>query len=226
MQGHDAHTGEAGALDVHVLDLDSDSYGDAAIVLGRAFRDNPPARAFFEGLDGEEREKRLTYAFLLLLKAAERRGWLLQARKGTEVVGVGIIHPPGAYPLPVLTQTAFVVKMILRFGFKGIGRYMMLHHAYEKRHKEHMTKPHYYFEMLGTDRHLQGHGIGSRIFQKVVERADQEGVGVYAESSDPRNDPLCERFGFEVCAREKVVGVPISFMWRPASHGSPESDVC
>jgi len=194
-----------------VFPLKDDSYDEAAKVMGRAFRDNPPVLSIFEGLDSKEREERMKRGFFSMLKVSGRRGWLLQARKDGRLVGVGIIHHPGAYPLPVTAQVEFILRFILRNGYKGLGQFVKLSRAYDKIHKKYLKAPHYYFEMLGA---VEG-AAGLKIIREVIHKADKEGVGVYAESSDPRNDSGFERFGFNVVTRKEVIGVPVSFIWRP-----------
>ncbi len=82
--------------------------------------------------------------------------------------------------------------------------------------KVHPVEPHYYLEILGTRRDRQSTGIGSAVINAVLERADEEGVPAYLESSNPRNIPFYARHGFEV--REEVdcgKGAPTcTTMWR------------
>ncbi len=61
-----------------------------------------------------------------------------------------------------------------------------------------------------------GPGIGSTLLKPVLERADEDGVPAYLESSKERNVPLYRRFGFEVIDeyRSKVGSPPIWRMWR------------
>ena len=62
----------------------------------------------------------------------------------------------------------------------------------------HPEEPHWYLAMIGVDPARQGRGYGSAILKESVRRCDEEGVIAYLESSNPKNVPLYERYGFEV----------------------------
>ncbi|KAL4934691.1 acyl-CoA N-acyltransferase [Aspergillus undulatus] len=58
----------------------------------------------------------------------------------------------------------------------------------------------YYFcNIVAVDPSAQGKGVGRRLFQEVTDRADEEGVKCYLESSrDQPNVGIYERFGFDM----------------------------
>jgi len=62
----------------------------------------------------------------------------------------------------------------------------------------HPHAPHWYLAMIGVDPARQGQGLGSAMLKEALARCDADGVIAYLESSQPRNVPLYERFGFEV----------------------------
>ncbi|MBX3485383.1 N-acetyltransferase [Phenylobacterium sp.] len=62
----------------------------------------------------------------------------------------------------------------------------------------HPDEPHWYLAMIGVDPARQGRGWGSAILKESLKRCDEDGVIAYLESSNPKNVPLYERFGFEV----------------------------
>jgi ribosomal protein S18 acetylase RimI-like enzyme len=62
----------------------------------------------------------------------------------------------------------------------------------------HPQAPHWYLAMIGVDPVRQGRGYGSAILKASLERCDEDGVIAYLESSNPKNVPLYERYGFEV----------------------------
>jgi len=62
----------------------------------------------------------------------------------------------------------------------------------------HPHEPHWYLAMIGVDPLQQGRGWGSAILKESLRRVDESGVMAYLESSNPKNVPLYERFGFEV----------------------------
>ena len=81
---------------------------------------------------------------------------------------------------------------------------------------KHPDADHYYLAVLASDQGRQGQGLGSANMRPVIERADAESVPCYLESSNERNVPLYERYGFEVTEVVHLPdGPPIWLMWRP-----------
>lgn len=70
--------------------------------------------------------------------------------------------------------------------------------AYLATDKLHPEEPHWYLELLGTVPGMQGKGLGEKVLQPVLERADAEGIPVWAWSSNKRNLGFYYRQGFEV----------------------------
>jgi ribosomal protein S18 acetylase RimI-like enzyme len=63
----------------------------------------------------------------------------------------------------------------------------------------HPETEHWYLSMIGVDPARQGRGLGSALLKHgLAELVDAQGAVAYLESSNPKNIPLYERFGFEV----------------------------
>jgi ribosomal protein S18 acetylase RimI-like enzyme len=89
-----------------------------------------------------------------------------------------------------------------------IGREMRAFHPHE---------PHWYLSMLGVDPACQGRGYGSALLKAGLARCDADGLPAYLESSNPKNIPLYERFGFEVMGHIAPGDFPgLTPMLRPA----------
>ncbi|GAA0798130.1 GNAT family N-acetyltransferase [Spirilliplanes yamanashiensis] len=110
---------------------------------------------------------------------------------------VGVWLPPGAYPwsaarkvraLPALART-FAAAPRCFPAFAAIGG---------NGARAHPAEPHWYLVVLGVRPERHGRGLGSRIVQAGLDRADRDGVPAYLETSDPANVPFYRRFGFEV----------------------------
>lgn len=54
--------------------------------------------------------------------------------------------------------------------------------------------------MIGVDPRAQGTGLGSALLRHALEQCDAQHLPAYLESSNPKNNPLYERHGFEVLA--------------------------
>ena len=81
----------------------------------------------------------------------------------------------------------------------------------------HPHDPHWYLAFIGVDPARQGLGLGSAMLKETLKRCDADGLPAYLESSNPKNVPLYERFGFEVMGVVQPGNFPpIVPMLRPA----------
>lgn len=81
----------------------------------------------------------------------------------------------------------------------------------------HPTEPVWYLPLIGVDPTGQGRGYGSALLEHALEICDADHVPAYLESSNDRNIPLYERFGFEVTGEIRVDDSPPLWpMLRPA----------
>jgi GNAT superfamily N-acetyltransferase len=83
--------------------------------------------------------------------------------------------------------------------------------------KRHPEEPHWYLPLIGVDPARQGRGIGSALLRASLARVDREGLPAYLESSNPANEPLYLRHGFEGLRPLQVADIPPFLpMLRPA----------
>jgi GNAT superfamily N-acetyltransferase len=81
--------------------------------------------------------------------------------------------------------------------------------------ESHPSGRHWYLAAVGTRPAFQGTGSATRLLRPVLESCDAEGLPAYLESSNPRNVPFYERFGFVVTGSIQVPGGPaLTPMWR------------
>ena len=82
----------------------------------------------------------------------------------------------------------------------------------------HPDEPHWYLSMIGVDPARQGRGLGSALLKHCLATlVDAEGALAYLESSNPKNTPLYERFGFDVIGQIQPADFPgLTSMLRPA----------
>jgi GNAT superfamily N-acetyltransferase len=76
--------------------------------------------------------------------------------------------------------------------------------------------PHLYVSMLGVRDESRGQGIGMALLAEVVRHADEQGIGVYLESSNGANDRRYEAAGFQPHGSIPVAPgrPPVTTMWR------------
>ncbi len=118
--------------------------------------------------------------------------------------GAALWLPPGA-PTPGLLQQ---LRMGVRL-WRAIGtRTPVAVGALTKFENSRPKEPHWYLTVLGTDPSMQGRGVGSTLIAPILSRCDEDGVDAYLESSNPKNVPFYQRFGFEVSGQIDYRGGP------------------
>ncbi|MCR9106663.1 MAG: GNAT family N-acetyltransferase [Gammaproteobacteria bacterium] len=106
-----------------------------------------------------------------------------------------------------------VLRLLMTDGLRGLRRMREQGAVFTRQQP---TEPHYYLQFLSCRSANQGQGIGSALLDHGTRICDERGVPAYLESSNSKNVPLYERFGFEVIASETVgrAGPTVWFMWR------------
>ena len=62
----------------------------------------------------------------------------------------------------------------------------------------HPSEPHYYLGSVGVEPDAQGRGLGSALIEAMIPRIDADALPSYLLSSNERNLPLYERYGYVV----------------------------
>ncbi|MCL4540292.1 MAG: GNAT family N-acetyltransferase, partial [Bacteroidetes bacterium] len=76
---------------------------------------------------------------------------------------------------------------------------------FSKLDKVHLREPHWYIQVLGVHPNHQGKGLGGKLLRPVLQKADEAGVAVYLESSNPKNLDFYRKHGFKVT--EEIIPV-------------------
>ena len=118
-----------------------------------------------------------------------------------DYAGVALWLPPGAGPdedgvAQLIEET---VEPSQRDG---------VYEIMEQMGGSHPGDPHWYLPLIGVDPSQQGRGHGSALLAQALRACDREHRIAYLESTNPRNIPLYQRFGFEVMRTIKVGTAP------------------
>jgi GNAT superfamily N-acetyltransferase len=182
-----------------------------AAVLARAFYDDPVMTWMLP--DDGTRLKALTRAFSGLV----RHHFL--SRDGSEVgwrdgaVGAATLwDPPGQRKGSRLEELIMMPMMLWAFRSRAQASVQVM----ELMEKHHPEEPHWYLMVIGSDPPVRGTGFGYALMRSRLDRCDAEGVPVYLENSNPKNESYYMRFGFEVTGEIKLPdGGPSMWpMWR------------
>jgi GNAT superfamily N-acetyltransferase len=121
-----------------------------------------------------------------------------------DYVGAALWLPPEVHPdddtlIPLLQRTVTAsVQQDLFAVFEQMGRY-------------HPREPHWYLPLIGVDLPHQGQGYGSALLQQTLIPCDRAHTCAYLESTNPKNIPLYERYGFELQGTIQVGTAPPIF---------------
>lgn len=125
-----------------------------------------------------------------------------------EFAGAALWLPPGVEP--DMERLQGIVDANATPAVKGEAV-----RVFEEILEYHPDEPHWYLPMIGIDPAQQGRGHGAALMQHAVARADREHLAAYLESSNPRNIPLYQRFGFEIQGEIRVgTSPPVTPMLR------------
>lgn len=180
---------------VRVFELTEDLLAEAAGVLTRSFLTNANFVDLFP--DEEVRARALPHVQRACLRDALRAGHVYAASRGGEIVGVAAWLPPGAFPLSARRQLAAAPDMARVFAAapRSLGRLLRFTSGLAKLHP---AQPHWYLEAVGVEPGAQGMGVGTRLLEPVLARADEAGQPCYLETMTERNVAWYGRLGFEV----------------------------
>jgi GNAT superfamily N-acetyltransferase len=162
-------------------------------MLARAFDDSPLMRHCIPS--DRVRPSLLRSFFRASVRDALPFENVYAARESGRIVGAAVWLPPGAYPpstLRQLRQLTGTMKLgpLAPRAVQPSLRYLR---ATEKAHPK---GTHWYLAVLGVEPELQGKGLGGRLMEPVLERADTEGLPAYLETDKERNLAFYARFRF------------------------------
>lgn len=133
--------------------------------------------------------------------------------------GAALWLPPSAVVRPSLHWRLFTAgwQLFQHAGFAGLRRALQFDAMMRQWH---IQEPHFYLHAVGASLGNQGRGIGSVLLKTGLKACDEQGMPAYLESTNEKNNPLYERFGFEVIGEQPLPtpnnnGPTMWFMKRP-----------
>lgn len=163
-------------------------------MLGRAFAENPVARACLGHCSVEDRLAKVSRLNLGLARAAMRAGEVAVRREGGAILGAQLSFAPGHWPLDLRSWLAMAWGAI-GTGWRGLERYSVYDQHVSPLHPR---EPHLYLWVLGVEPGAQGRGIGSAFLRALGERADRERWPAYLETDRETSVRLYQRHGFVI----------------------------
>ena len=190
-----------------------------AIVAGHA--DYPSFRHLFP--DASRRARALRAFFDATVGDGIANGLVLTIRHGRRVDATAVWLPPGAFPWSAWRKLRAVPAFVrvLMADPRSFIRFARLGSAIEHAHRDERS---WYLVVLSVRPDCQRRGLGTRLIEPVLTRADQDGIPCRLETADPANVAYYRRFGFNVVDPPLDAvrgGPPLIRMHRPlgTSHG-------
>jgi ribosomal protein S18 acetylase RimI-like enzyme len=210
-------------MNEHIVQLHPSQVKLAAKVLSSAFS-NDPFVAYFLPSEKPAQLKSLRYFSAAMIRysevyesiyttAGKPKGvaiWLPPVESGFQFSQISRLLMSGLLGIPFQIRWERFMTGIGLF-FQGLG-------------EQQMREPHWYLAMLGVDAGYQGQGIGSALLQPILQRADQEEMPCYLETSTAAAVRFYQRHGFAVEEYQEIVpGLPYWKMKRAPLVQSPYS---
>jgi len=171
--------------------------GDDRRAARRALALSFDADPMFQHLFPEER-RRARWLEIIMAAAMHQYTEMLVSPDGPGA-GVLLMASPGTYPVPERLASFFLafwrrpwVWWPPRTAWRT-GRAVL-----EKMAEVHPTDAHLYVAVLGVHPERKGQGLGGALMRRAVERADEAGVPLYLETTNPVNLGFYGRFGLKV----------------------------
>ena len=149
------------------------------------FLDNPVMSWVFE--DPGSRAEGLRAYVELFISAYGDHG-VLEIEEGGD--GAALWAEPGHSDLDA-DQTAALVGIVQKFNGDRTGLVLGALGAVQP-----PGDPHWYLNVIAARRGARSRGVGARLLEPFLDRADREGVPIYLESSNPKNLSFYHRYGF------------------------------
>lgn len=135
--------------------------------------------------------------------------------------GAVAVLPPGRWEMPAAVTGKEALGWLRGFRTQ-LPRALRVQKAMASRH---IREPHFYVRTIGVRTAMQGRGVGSRLMQPTLERADSAELPAYIEASSERSAGLYERLGFVHLGMFELPdgGPSVWPMRRPPGRGSSGS---
>jgi GNAT superfamily N-acetyltransferase len=198
--------------------LSSAQVDDAGRILAQAFL----GEKMFSYVLCDDSEKRLRATipvFRALVRAHLPYGGVHSAMLGDKLVGVAVRLPPEHNPLRGRESLRFnlrIMPAMLRLLTRCRGARHLIRIIGEFDKIKPQDKPYWYMVAIGVEPLYQRQGIGTRLTQETLDRADATGVGCYFETAGDRTKAIYLKRGFSVLKEiEPMPGGPTVWtMWR------------
>lgn len=191
--------------ETNVTNLSAAQLHEAGAVLARAFFDDPLTVWVLP--DDTSRARRLPWFFRTAARYSHLYGETFTT--SDKVEGAALWLTPGDTIVTPLRMIRLGMLLLpLKFGLSATRRFIAVMNELEHLHKRDVPPDHWYLFVLGVDPPRQGQGVGGRLIQPVLERADTDRLPCYLETMKERNLTFYRKHGFEVVVEGQLPNGP------------------
>jgi GNAT superfamily N-acetyltransferase len=197
----------------NVVDLARSREPEAARVLASAFQDDPLFTAFIP--DPQRRAQALPVAFRAIVTGHSAVGRVL-CLSTMDAVSVWEA-PKGSYgPLSMMRATTRALPWFLRgLTLPEIGRWMSVMRQFSRGRAEVVPDECWSLSAVGVRPGRQNLGYGVLVLRPILRLADDQGLPVYLETENARNEAFYIKLGFRTVAHVDPAHGPLGVpMWR------------
>jgi ribosomal protein S18 acetylase RimI-like enzyme len=197
-----------------LVSLESAQQGRAGALLARAFHHDPLYVLLLP--DERKRSDRLSWLFDRVIHYALLYG---DVHTTLALEGVACWLPPGQTRLTLgRAVRSGLYATPLKMGIAAYRRFDLYERFSGRLHQLFAPQPHWYLWAIGADAENQGRGVGSRLLEPLLRRADARREACYLETGSERNVRFYEKHGFKVAGQGCVpeIGVRVWAMRRDA----------
>lgn len=141
-----------------------------------------------------------------VVRDLERHGVGTVAASEVGVVGFAGWCAPGTVPRGAWRDASIALRGVpsaVRVAHPVSGLRLL-----ERVERLHPHEPHWYLALLAVDPEWQGRGLGGRLIQSGLDRADEDGLPAYLETQKESNVSWYARYGFDLTRTIEIAGVP------------------
>jgi ribosomal protein S18 acetylase RimI-like enzyme len=204
-----------------VVTLFPEQYDEAAVILGRAFINDPPMKAILPNVtEPDIRARHIADVFRVALRIQRANGQpVFGVLERGRVIGAAIVEGAGftSGSAMLLTGLGALPRMVRAVGWGGTMRGINLMSVLADNHP---PEPHIYLNVLGVDPRSQRTHCGTALLEHLRElaAARDEIAGVYLETATEANVAYYSARGYEVMGEILPIGVR---MWRMFQRKRP-----
>jgi ribosomal protein S18 acetylase RimI-like enzyme len=125
--------------------------------------------------------------------------------------GVAVWFPPGHTELSLWGLLSNGIIPPFKVGLTALRRFLTLMDFASQVHRTYVPQKHWYLLVLVVDPASQGQGMGGRLIQPILTKADAEGLPCYLETTNPQAVPFYEKYGFKTIYHGRIPGSNVSF---------------